>query len=97
VTAQAMTNRAQGPRSCPGITEIPVRDLPKHVSGIYRNTCPGITEIRVRELLKSVSGNLRNPQYGESAPTGSALADHAAGTTKNENTKTELDDASAID
>lgn len=35
VTAQAMTNRAQGPRSCPGITEIPVRDLPIRVSGNY--------------------------------------------------------------
>jgi len=43
-----------------------------------------------------ISKDIRR-QYGESAPTGSALSDRAAGTTKNENAKTELDDASAID
>ena len=44
VTAQAMTNQTHGPGT--------VRELPKSLSGIYRNACPGITEFRVRELAK---------------------------------------------
>jgi hypothetical protein len=41
-TAQAMTNRAEGP---PGL------------SGNYRNARPGITEIRVREFAKPALHN----------------------------------------
>ncbi|MEO9781713.1 MAG: hypothetical protein ABJH07_23585, partial [Sedimentitalea sp.] len=44
VTEQAMTNRVRVPAA--------VRELPKSLSGIYRNACPGITEIRVREFAK---------------------------------------------
>ena len=39
-----MTNRVRVPGT--------VRELPKSLSGIYRNACPGITEIRVREFAK---------------------------------------------
>ena len=34
------------PRNCPGLSEIPVRDLLKCVSGTYRNHCPGLRETR---------------------------------------------------
>lgn len=35
-----MTNRAQGPLSCLEVTEVPVQDLPKSVSGNLRNLQP---------------------------------------------------------
>jgi two-component system sensor histidine kinase KdpD len=40
-----MTNR-HAARNCPGLSEIPVRDLLKCVSGTYRNCCPGLRETR---------------------------------------------------
>ena len=44
-TQQPMTNR-HAARNCPGLSEIPVRDLLKCVSGTYRNCCPGLRETR---------------------------------------------------
>jgi hypothetical protein len=52
------------PSDCPGITEIPVRDLLKSVSGIYRNHCPAITEKGVRELVKPARGTCDRTNKG---------------------------------